>query len=189
MNQNDTPPPAYYPRAMQLLHWTIGLLISTALTCGLLLSVEIVSGRTPLGKTLMSLHVGCAIASLFLWLVRVFVRSRSNVPEVLGPTNEKRIANTGHVALYILTLAMPISGYAMDLAYRSAPSSFGITFPAFGFPTSGESNEAIGEVLWNFHSYGGKALALLVVVHILAALWRSWGATGDGVARMLPPKK
>lgn len=186
---DTTTPPQHYPRLMRWLHWTIACLIITALICGLLLGYELVKGDSPAGGVLMSLHVGCAIASLPLWILRLSFRRRSRLPEEVGPGWQQAIARVTHVLLYVLTLALPLSGYAMDLAYGGVPTVFGFRFPDFGLTAPGVQNEPVGEVLWFFHSNAGQGLALVVLLHILAAIWNTMREPAGGIRRMLSPPR
>lgn len=188
IENSESNPTTHYPKSMRVLHWTVALLVICVLVCGLLLGYGVVKGDSPTGHFLMSLHVGCAMLSLCLWFVRFVVRGRCTVPNAIGTPVQKRAAHVSHVSLYVLTLALPLSGYAMDLAYGALPDSFGIEFPGFGMVTQGQVNEPLGEKLWLFHSYAGQGLALLVLIHLAAAIWRSMKSRNDGIWRMLAPR-
>lgn len=178
------PSPNHYPVAMRWLHWTIAVVILTALGYGLTLGYEIVKGDTPLGGVLMSVHVGCALLSVPLWLVRVFVRRRSILPPMSAPPAQRRGALSMHLLFYVLTIAMPISGYAMDIVYGGAPTDFGLSFPDFGLMPEGQKNEPLGEKIWTFHSYAGNRLAVMVAFHLLGALWGTIKDPRAGIRRM-----
>jgi cytochrome b561 len=178
-----------YPRAMRSLHWVIAVLILTTLICGCILGYDFVKGDTTTGKFLMSLHIACAMISFFLWFVRLLVRTRSTVPNIEGSSFQRGAARTVHFLLYVLTFTLPISGYAMDLVYGSAPMSFGLHFPDFGLVAKGPVNESLAEKFWLFHSYVGQGLGLLVLAHIAAAVYRSVGNRNDGIWRMIASRE
>ncbi|MCA6227228.1 MAG: cytochrome b/b6 domain-containing protein [Phenylobacterium sp.] len=188
-NMDVTTPQQHYPSLMRWLHWTIACLIITALICGLLLGYGLVKGDSPAGGVLMSIHVGCAMASLPLWFIRLTLRRRSKLPEGVGPGWQQSIARVSHLLLYVLTLALPMTGYAMDIAYGGAPTVFGFRFPDFGLTAPGVQNEPLGEALWFFHSNAGQGLALVVLLHVLAAIWNTLKDPAGGIRRMLSPPR
>jgi cytochrome b561 len=92
--------------------------------------------------------------------------------------------------LYVLALAVPLLGYAMDLAYGGVPALFGMAMPDFGWLAPAGTQHPAAETLYNLHSYGGHVLALLIGAHVAAAVWRTLRASPgeiDGVRRMWGP--
>lgn len=147
------------------LHWLIALLIVIAFAVGLKLWGLPLS---PLKFKLIAWHKWLGITVLALVLVRIAVRAACTVPPLpahMGPV-EQRIAHLGHLALYLLMLAVPLSGWAMSSAYGIPVVYLGvITLPPL-FPADPQLAASIKAV----HQLLNLLLALGVAGHVLVAL-------------------
>jgi cytochrome b561 len=179
-----------YPRAMRWLHWSVAGLVIAVLSVGLVLGYGLVSGKSPAGQTLEDLHILFGVLVALVTVVRIYVRARSTIPPVVGSALERATAMLAHGLLYALVIGLPVIGYAMKLSYGRAPAPFGLAMSDFGLTRPGVRYEAIGEFLWLLHSYGGKLLAVLVIIHVAAVVRRTIRdrstGSGDGLWRMLP---
>jgi cytochrome b561 len=177
-----------YPRLMRLMHWSAAALILPALLIGLALAYELVVPDSPASDWWTDVHVVLGLSALGIMLLRIIIALRSAKPPIAGTRAEVLAAKSAHIALYVLVIVLPLSGYAGWIAYGEAPNPFGIPLPKFEpLATFLESNKA-GEWLWPVHEYAGLALIALLVIHVAAAVRRSWLARNsdriDGLNRM-----
>ena len=116
-----------------------------------------------------SLHV---TLGLIVWLplvVRIVWRFKAGHPRVNGQTlMTHRLAKAAHYVMLLLLLVMLISGPLM----------------AWVMP----ERSALSEIAFSFHSFAAKALAVLVVLHILAALKHLMFHEDETVARIFVPR-
>lgn len=121
---------------------------------------------TSLRTFYFNLHKSIGVTVLALILLRVFWRLTHAAPEfpVTMKDWEKKLADTVHKGLYVLMLAMPLSGILM-----ATYSKYGILW--FGIPlVAGLDNAAMRETFKEAHEMIGAALLLLVVLHVAAAI-------------------
>ncbi|MEA1619267.1 cytochrome b/b6 domain-containing protein [Erythrobacter sp. T5W1-R] len=180
----------FYSFAMRVMHWSAAVIIIVALTLGALLGYGVIDGRSDLGGVLYGLHISLGVIAIVIMALRLVVRQTSKRPAVKGTVAARRIAGSVHGVLYALALAVPVLGYAMDLAYGGVPSVFGIAMPDFGWLAPAGTQHPAAETLYTLHSYGGHVLAFLILAHIAAALWRTVRAAPgevDGLRRMIGP--
>lgn len=109
---------------------------------------------------------GVLVIFLLAWrlylLVRVWGKKYSkHLPKFTGNWYFK----TGlHTILYVLMVAVPISGYWLSNAYRANNVSlFGIPMPDI-FPVDSEARIAADDI----HGYSSKIFAALIIVHAIA---------------------
>jgi cytochrome b561 len=113
-----------------------------------------------------NLHKSIGATLLLLIAFRVFWRITHQPPALLSSLKawEKALAESAHKALYILMIALPVSGLIMTLY-----SKYGLKW--FGIPIlPGLDNKGIRETFLTAHEWIALALALLIVLHILGAL-------------------
>jgi len=100
-------------------------------------------------------------------LLRVVLRLASRIPALpqhMSP-QAQRLAHLGHLALYLLMLAVPLSGWAMS-------SAFGIPIVYFGvlpLPELLAPNMALAPQLKTLHQSLNLALAAVLLGHVLIA--------------------
>lgn len=176
-----------YPLSVRVMHWISAVIIVSALLIGLVLGYGVVDDRSELGGFLFRGHILLGVIAIIVMAVRVLVRLASPLPELRGSRAERRAARSVHGLLYGTALAVPILGYAMELAYGGVPVLFGLHLPDFGLAAPRGTQHPAAERIYELHSYGGHVLAALLVLHIGAALWRTVRARpgeADGLRRM-----
>lgn len=174
-------PAGGYPGFSKWLHWLVALCVLVAVPIGIALP------RLDPGPTtdhLYNFHKSLGVLIFAFMVLRLINRFAAGAPAP-EPTLAawQRIASSAvHGLLYVLLVVQPIVGYF-------ANSAFGATTPFFGlfeFPAMIARNEALSETLFGWHRLIGILLALLVIVHIAAAL-QHYFILKDGVLqRMLP---
>lgn len=169
--------PQRFGTPSRLLHWTIAALVALAWV-----TAQLAEGSRNGGLGL-GLHAGLGALVLGLSLLRLLWRALNRAPPSPPgtPAWQERAAHLGHVALYALTLAVPLTGL-LDRWARGRPLAlFGLVpvpapfVPPFG-RLWGEAHEALATML-----------ILLVGAHVAAALWHQW-VLHDGVLRRMLPR-
>ncbi len=180
----------FYTLPMRLMHWSAAATVILALLIGILVGYELVEGSPEIGDFLYSLHISLGVLAMLIMAARLFVRQASPRPAVKGDRMAQRLAGSVHALLYLLALAVPLLGYAMDLGYGGVPALFGIALPDFGWLAPVGTQHPAAETLYYLHSYGAHVLAFLIAAHVAAAIWRTVRAAPgevDGVRRMWGP--
>ena len=124
-----------YTTVAIILHWAIAFLIILNILTGLFLD------RLPSPVTL--LHISSGITVLALTMVRVVWRlthPRPPYPEEYKLW-ERRLASLVHFCLYILMIAMPLSGWAM-ISANPPPNSAGADADAQELAKVGKTSHA-----------------------------------------------
>ena len=147
------------------LHWfaTVAIILMWFIGQSIALqSIEQIDARRSLHVTL----------GLIVWLplvARIVWRFKAGHPRVNGQTlMTHRLAKAAHYVMLLLLLVMLISGPLM----------------AWVMP----ERSALSEIAFSFHSFAAKALAVLVVLHILAALKHLMFHGDETVARIFVPR-
>ena len=165
MNNNGK----YYTRTAQILHWVMAIIFITAWVIGFysgnFLSYE-VDGSFK--GSVITLHKNIATTIIFLVIIRIFWRYTHPVPELPSTMSPimKKMAHFGHLALYLVLLALPITGCLW---------SWSVGYPApvlymFDLPALIGKNPEITAIVKPLHIWISWAAGLLLIGHILAAL-------------------
>lgn len=157
--------PTQYSRTQIMLHWAVVILLAVQFIFADAIShawhVNMDSGTfTPTGGAIFHVVIGVLIGVLAIW--RVVLRFTHGVPALpeKEPGWQKIIAHLTHWALYALLLLLPVSG---------AVAWFGMVGPAGGA-----------------HELFKALLILLVVLHVVAALYHQFVLRTNLLARMRP---
>lgn len=180
----STRPPVSWSKAQRRLHWLVagGILFDFALAW---VMTRLGDHQALLKFAAYQVHknVGLLVlAAVVARLALLMARGRPPLPADLSETN-RRLAVAGHVALYVLLVAVPILGY---LTNSTSPSRIPVFFLlAIPLPNLTPASEAWYEFLVQLHRIAGIALfatafahALIAVVHhrrgspILRRMWR-----------------
>ncbi len=175
-----TPAPTYTPVA-RLLHWVIaGLIVVQYVLANLaedspskLQQLALLARHKSFGMTILML----AILRL-LW--RLFHRA-PELPDSMKPW-ERRLATLTHGIFYFLLFAMPLAGWFMSSARNISVSWFDL----FTWPDLIPVNKAAFKFFDTAHTVMAKALFVLAILHILAALKHYLVDKDDVMQRMLP---
>jgi cytochrome b561 len=161
---------AAWPPTLRIMHWVMAALVLGTLLLGVTM-VQVV--RDPAERfELTQTHKSIGVAILLLALVRLCLRIRASAP-VAEPAAPLLIlaAKAVHIALYVLLLAMPLSGWLMasTTPVRVPTSVFGL----FDLPYPLEPDFAMYRFARGIHVASAIALASLIALHVAAALVHS----------------
>jgi cytochrome b561 len=164
-----------YTRTAVLLHWLIAVLI-----IGNVLLAWVTEGLPdPMVRPAVDLPKSIGLTVLGLALLRVLWRWTHKPPPLPDsyPRLERLGAHTAHLLLYGLMLALPISGWIHDSAFKDAaqhPLTLFWTVPWFRIGAiqalPPEVKEPFHSAWFQIHTALGYALYGLLALHVLGAL-------------------
>lgn len=167
----------------KFFHWAIVLLILTQAIIGLVM-VEL--PKRPSSIPVYSFHKSLGITILALAVLRLLWRLFDPRPrDVAGMPHWQALgARFGHVLLYVLIFAVPLSGWLFDSASSLRPLYW---FNLFQLPNlTGGKNEAVKEVAEGAHELLFWILVLVAAGHAAAALIHHFHNRDETLVRMLP---
>lgn len=165
-----------------VFHWLMAALIIAMLALGLVME----DLEDPLRGQIYGLHKATGIVILFLALLRLIWRS-TNARVAMPATMDllkRRLAHVTHVALYVLMLCIPLSGWVMSDAAGYPVSVYGL----FTMPSLAEKDKILREIAGETHELLAFGLMALLALHIAAALYHHVMVKDDVLRRMLPGK-
>jgi cytochrome b561 len=166
---------------VRVFHWLIAVLVIAQGVIGLMM-VEM--GLTPAKVRVFALHKSIGITILALVLLRVAWRLTERKPAdpPAMPRWQRRTARVMHVALYLLILALPLSGWWFNSAANAPLVWFGLV----DVPSLTRGYDPVWKPRALFlHEALFWLLVLLLVVHIGAALWHHFKQRDDVLKRIL----
>jgi cytochrome b561 len=184
MNAGAHPQSVRYALPAQLLHWLIALLIFGLFPLGLYMHDLPLS---VLKLELYAWHKWFGITVLLLVVVRLVWRLTHRPPPLPDtiPRWQQGAAALLHELLYLLMLFIPLTGWALSSAAGVPVVWWGL----WKLPSLLPANPALAHVLELVHATLNYTLALLVTVHVAAAVKHQF-IDHDGVLlRMLPKFK
>ena len=185
--------PRYTTTAIAL-HWLIAVLIVT--NVALALSADWIPDNAV--RTVIDTHKSTGITVLGLVLLRLLWRFRHAPPTLPASYAvwERTGAHAAHFALYALMLALPLSGWLHDSAWKDAATHpmklFGLVpWPRIGWVTGLEPGlkERLHDQFGALHSWLGYILYGLVALHIAGALKHQWLDRHPQLQRMWPARE
>jgi cytochrome b561 len=169
----------YTPTAVAL-HWLSAALILCGFAIGLWMTRLALS---PLKLQWYSYHKWIGITVFLIAVCRLVWRWRHPVPPpVPMPEWQRRAAAATHAALYVLMLAIPVSGWI----YSSASGVSVVWLGLVPLPDLVGKDKALAAVLKVVHTGLNYTLLALVSVHMGAALKHHFVDRDGTLARMLP---
>ncbi|MDH4457871.1 MAG: cytochrome b [Nevskia sp.] len=178
----NAPSTAYTATAIAL-HWLIATLIVGGFLVGLYMTGLKLS---PDKLKLYSWHKWSGITVLALAVIRIVWRWTHPAPAPVAgqPPWQHAAAQAAHLALYVLIVAIPLSGWLYSSASGYPVVYFGIK--ALQLPDLLAKNKETAAVLKELHELLNWTMAALVTVHAAAALKHQLIDHDGTLARMLP---
>ncbi|KAF1028613.1 MAG: Cytochrome b561 [Burkholderia plantarii] len=174
--------PAGYTRTAIALHWLIALLIVCGFALGWVMTD--IPGFTPTKLKYFSWHKWIGVTVFALAVIRVLWRATHAAPPL--PAGTPKLVTAGahavHGLLYLLMLAIPITGYL----YSSASNIPVVYLGIVPLPPLIAPDPVLKETLKTLHVTLNYGLLVLVAVHVLAALKHQLIDRDGILGRMLP---
>ena len=113
-----------------------------------------------------NLHKSIGVTIFTLILFRIFWRLTHKAPALLASYKawESKLAKNVHRLLYVLMVALPLSGAVMAVASKYGIKWFGLEF------IGGLDNTPLREAFKDVHEIVGLVILLIIIVHIAGAL-------------------
>lgn len=163
---------ARYSKSLIVIHW-----LTAAFVAGAWLTAE--GGRKVVENPPL-LHFAFGIAVLALVLPRLVLRLAGPTPRpASGGGWPGRASGIGHGVLYLLLIAVPLSGWYVASRMGVEVGFPGLHLPALTAPVPGKPG-LIGEL----HENGGNLILILAGLHMAMALWHQF-VRRDGTLRRM----
>jgi len=165
------------------LHWLIALAILCNLALGLYMTGLPLSVG-PIKLKLYAYHKWAGVSIFALVLLRVMWRlgHRPPAPPADTPAWQRRAATGAHLLLYLLTVAVPLTGWL----FSSAKGFQTVVFGVWPIPDLLSKDPALAEILRGGHASLNYLMAALVILHVAAALKHHWIDRDSVLSSMLP---
>jgi len=174
----------HYTATAKSLHWLMALLIFGLLALGFYMADLPLS---PEKLQFYSWHKWAGVSVFVLVWLRLFWRVTHRPPAFAASLSatQQTLAHLGHLALYLLMIAIPVSGWLMSSAKGVQTVWFGV----LPLPDLLGRDKALGKQLAEMHSALNIGLLVLVGVHAAAALMHHVVHKDDILRRMLPARR
>ena len=178
MNPNN--PEKYTPTAIAL-HWIVAVIV-----IGMIVGAKLVDVLPKdFEPFLVGPHKAFGIIVFLLVGLRLFWRLTHKPPPLppgTGPV-QAFAAHAAHWSLYSLMVVLPISGIAWQFLRGR-----GIDFWLFAINSPFVDDRAAARPYSSLHRFLGDVILVLVIVHILAALYHQFFKS-DGLMSRMTPKR
>lgn len=174
---------ATYPAVSKGLHWLVAVLVGGLLALGFYMTGLPLS---PQKLQFYSWHKWAGVSVFALAWVRLawrWLQPAPPLPDHLPPL-ARMAAHAGHAALYLLMLAVPLSGWLMSSAKGVKTVWFGVV----PLPDLLARDRALGETLAGVHGALNWLLLALIAGHVAAALFHHFVHKDGTLHRMLPAR-
>jgi cytochrome b561 len=164
------------------LHWLIAVLFVLGFCIGWIMTD--IHGFTPTKLRYFSWHKWIGVTVFVFVVVRIIWRIRNPAPQLPVAMHlwERFAAHLGHMALYVLMVAVPVTGYF----YSSAAGIQVVYLGVFPLPTIIGPDAQTAAVLRFIHMVLDYALLGVVAVHVLAVVKHQVIDRQRILSRMLP---
>ena len=157
-----------YHSFSQVLHWLIAGLIVLQFVLANLADSASESGSGIRELALLANHKSVGITILVLVSLRLLWRMKTPPPDLPATMDQWQAlaSHISHWTLYSLIILLPISGWLMSSASAYSVSWFNL----FQLPDFVAPNPDLKEFFEAIHEFLGKALFVVALIHVLAAV-------------------
>jgi len=175
---------ARYTGAAIALHWTGAILIFLGAALGLFMTGLALS---PEKLRYYAWHKWIGITVFLVAAARLAWRAATPPPPLpqATPLWQARAAHAVHALLYLLMLAIPLSGWL----YSSATGVSVAYLNLVPLPNLVSKDKALAQALLVVHQSLNFTLAMVVAAHVGAAIKHQWIDRDGVMARMLPRRR
>jgi len=154
-----------YGTVARLLHWLVAVLVLLQIPAGIAMTSEPLTAWT---APVYIFHKGSGAVLLVLVLARAAWRLTHRAPPFPDymPSLEQRIAGATHVAIYVVLVAMVLSGYVHVIG-GGYPIEL---LDRLGVPPLIPSVPRLAAAVLPVHQFGAFLLVGLIAVHVSAVL-------------------
>lgn len=177
-----------YSNVAVALHWSIAALILVNIPIGIVAGDALdmaAPGDLKRAAKILGWHKPIGLVVLVLSLIWAGWRAGHRSPPLPDhmPRWQKGAARGSHAALYVLLIAVPLSGW-IYVSTSPWPTTFFKLFvwPSLPLPRTPAGNPSAGWV----HDILGWAMAVVAAIHILAALHHQFVTRDHLLGRILP---
>jgi cytochrome b561 len=171
-----------YNPGFRMLHWLMAALIFVGLALGVWAS-QLPRGGAQRSEVLL-FHKSIGMTVLGLVALRIVWRLIVGAPAYAEPLGRliHAAARSGHLALYALMIAMPVSGYVGSAAGGHPAPWFGL----FSFPNLAPKSKALAEAADEAHFVFAWMIAFVLAAHLAAVAWHAGVRRDTVLTRMWP---
>ena len=184
-----------YTRTAMFFHWSVAVLI--LLNVALVLAVNNKLVPDEMARPVINFHKSTGLLVLMLVVLRLVWRLTHTPPPLPASYKNWEVAasHAAHIGLYVVALALPLSGWAHDSAWDSTLSArfpfhwYGtFIWPHISFIANLPPDV---KLVWHtrlghLHSLLATVLYVLLGAHVLGALKHQWIDKESELQRMLP---
>jgi cytochrome b561 len=178
------PPPreigVYHP-GLRTIHWLMAALIFGALALGVWAALL---PRGAFRSEVLFFHKSIGVTVFGLVLLRIIWRMVVGAPDYAEPLG--RLVHVGsragHLALYALMIAMPVSGYLTSTASGAPLPWFGL----FQLPRLVDKDKPLAEATAWAHYIFAWTIAFVLAAHLGAVVWHAAIKRDTILTRMWP---
>lgn len=152
-----------YPLSMRIYHWVVFLLVIILITVGYVMSDMGVSEKK---WQIYFMHKSFGLTLFLIVLARIINRLRSKIaplPKTISLFDVK-VASIVHFMLYVLLIAMPISGMLMSIFGGRGLPFFFVTFLSYI-----NRQEEVSGFFWLIHTKLPVIMIILIILHVLGS--------------------
>lgn len=173
-----------YTSTAMALHWLVAAMLLISVTVGLYMTGLKFS---PEKLKLYNWHKWAGVTIFILVLIRCGWRVFHPAPPLPAttPAWQRRVASGTHFLLYLLMIAIPLTGWLMSSAKGFQTVYFGV----IPLPDLLEKSEALGKLLERTHRLLNYTMIALAVAHVAGALKHHFIDKDDILRRMLPARR
>ncbi len=173
--------PARYGLVARGFHWTSALLIIGLIALGWYLMGLSYYDRWY--NTSLEWHKALGMVALLIGVLNLCRAVGSSVPAPLASTAlwERRATRVVHGLLFLMMVAVPLTGYVISTSADDGIAIFGW----FEVPALLPGSEALRDLAVELHYYLSYGTAILVLLHVAAALKHHFIDRDDTLRRML----
>ena len=164
-----------YPMSMIVFHALLAVLMIATLVVGWMMGDN---------RGLMPLHKSLGALVFIFGVVRIINRMRNmgKIPPSVNHGALHWVEKSVHGLLMVVMLAMPFVGWLISNAIGFPVSVFGL----FNLPTLIQKNEPLAHTLSEMHETGAAVFVILLVLHVVGAVYHKIKTKDDVLSRMSP---
>ncbi len=177
-----------YNRVQVILHWLIAAIIFGMIGLGLFMielpkQSELPPGEESVRAFYFLLHKSMGITVGMLILLRVLWRLTHKAPPLPDTISkwQQKAASAVHGLIYVVMIAMPLSGFAQSMFSKYHTKFWGIELPRLA-----EADNAMRETFSQVHEFFAFLLIGLIVIHLAAVIKHR--LAGNGISERMSLK-